>query len=622
MLRKLLFRRDRNRNSQTGRKLARRGKSLRHAILGVERLELRELLATMLDLQIPEGQFFEVGSTAVPFRASFCAVAEALTENFSYSIDWGDPEPPSTDSTGTTGDLSETIVHMIDDPTAPAPFVGAPLVGRIQKGHPYLNPGVYPVTVTLSDGPGGSPDLVSDPVDVFVRATDSDFNIEILSTHNQEGVDVELALTDFLGTIGSNANDAWIINWGDGNIQTFAGTSETVTHKYDDRDFNVSNAEYVISAQASRDNGATFKYANRTSIQIFDEDMDIEIDCPSEVSVGETFELTLFAEDFDAVHSWAVTWFDLTGGQTLSGEDTSVSHAYDVPGSYLILVQVTNDDGWTVETFVPVTVTGLTQGTTLDENGTLFINGSTTGTGNDTAFISVSGGNITVNASVNGTNPFVALLSDVDAIVVDLGSGNDILVTAPGINVPMTITGGDGNDLITAGGGADFIDGGLGVDILYGAGGDDVLLGGDGNDDLFGGSGNDVLIGGNGNDMLFGQAGRDLLIGSSDEDLLSAGDGEDILVGGSTDYDSYDISGKANIDAIMAEWTSTSSFNTRVSNLAAYLNASTITDDDSTDIIMGGSGRDLVFGDNNPGDGVTDLLALTPLQDVLVAITT
>ena len=27
-------------------------------------------------------------------------------------------------------------------------------------------------------------------------------------------------------------------------------------------------------------------------------------------------------------------------------------------------------------------------------------------------------------------------------------------------------------------------------------------------------------------------------------------------------------------------------------------------DDDATDLILGGSGRDLVFGDNNPGDGL------------------
>jgi Ca2+-binding RTX toxin-like protein len=342
---------------------------------------------------------------------------------------------------------------------------------------------------------------------------------------------------------------------------------------------------------------------------------------------GESYELTLshFDQGNDPIVGWLIFWSD-TEAEAVEGNPLMVSHVYDDPGEYFISAIAFDHDGAQyipLVPVVPVTVTGQTAGTSLGVDGTLLINGSTTGTGNDTATITLSGGNIIVNASMNGSNPFVAPLSSVNEIVVNLGSGSDILIAAPSITVPMTINGGDGNDLISAGGGDDLIDGGPGIDIIFGAGGDDVILGGDGNDDLFGGSGNDVLIGGNGNDMLFGQAGRDLLIGSADEDLLSAGDGEDILVGGSTDYDGYnDFNSIAGIDAIMTEWTSTSSFSTRVSNLAALLNVSTITDDDSTDIILGGSGRDLVFGDNNPGDGVTDLMALTPFQDVLVAITT
>jgi Ca2+-binding RTX toxin-like protein len=615
MLRKLSFNRDRNRSSQPGRKHTRHSKSLRSAILGIEQLELRALLAVDPSLTISAGQFFPTGNDAdvvVPFRASFQDIFESVPETFSYSIDWGDG---STDSTGVTGD--GTIEHMHANPTAPTPVVNDPLIGRIKKEHAFDEADEYTVTVTLADS-----QLDSDPaiVQTTVQVYDVDFGLEVtldVSSPINEGDTASVLLTD------DPLISEWTINWGDGTIETILGNPGEASHEYaDDKDFNGDDTEFIITAAAKV--SGTYKFAgSNTSVTVKDVEMTAEISADPSVNQGVDFDIELTADDpGDDVFQWIIDWGDLTG-ETTVGNPCAATHVYNTPGPYLITAFAVNDDGiQTPLIFHPITVTGQTQGTSLVD-GTLFINGSTTGTGNDTATISVSGGNIIVNASMNGTNPFVAPISAVvDGIVVDLGNGSDILVTAPGINVPMTITGGDGNDLITAGGGADLVEGGLGVDIIYGAGGDDVLLGGDGSDDLLGGGGNDVLIGGNGNDMLFGQAGRDLLIGSSDEDLLSSGDGEDILVGGSTDYDSYDISGKANIDAIMAEWTSASSFNTRVSNLAAYLNASTITDDDSTDIIMGGSWRDLVFGDNNPGDGVTDLLALTPFQDVLVAITT
>ena len=43
-------------------------------------------------------------------------------------------------------------------------------------------------------------------------------------------------------------------------------------------------------------------------------------------------------------------------------------------------------------------------------------------------------------------------------------------------------------------------------------------------------------------------------------------------------------------------------------------------DDDDDDTLIGGSGRDLIFGDTNPWDGAVDTIALQPLLDVLVAV--
>ncbi len=219
----------------------------------------------------------------------------------------------------------------------------------------------------------------------------------------------------------------------------------------------------------------------------------------------------------------------------------------------------------------------------------------------------------------SGTSLFP--IGSVGDIQIRTGGGNDVVVIAPNVTANVTIDGGDGNDLLVGGGGNDVLIGGSGSDFLYGGGGNDVLLGGVGNDQLFGGAGNDSLVGGEGIDIVDGGAGRDLLIGGQGSDLLVGGGDDDILVGGSTSHDGN----LAKLDEIMAIWTSTASFNARVDLLLADLlkpsgPGQTVFDDGSLDIISGGGGRDLVFGDTNPFDGAFDLIALQSAQDRLIAV--
>jgi Ca2+-binding RTX toxin-like protein len=211
--------------------------------------------------------------------------------------------------------------------------------------------------------------------------------------------------------------------------------------------------------------------------------------------------------------------------------------------------------------------------------------------------------------------------ADITDIQVRTRGGHDCVVTASNVTHSMTIDGGSGNDLLVGGGGPNLLIGGSGHDALYGGAGNDILLGGTGNDDLFGGSGDDILVGGHGNDILNGGTGRDLIIGSQDNDLLYGGSGEDILIGGYTIHDN-DL---AALDAVMAIWTSSASFAARVSDLTSsggLLEAGVaVFDDNECDILIGGSGRDLIFGDTSFwGDGAIDLIVLNPFQDTLVAL--
>ena len=118
-------------------------------------------------------------------------------------------------------------------------------------------------------------------------------------------------------------------------------------------------------------------------------------------------------------------------------------------------------------------------------------------------------------------------------------------------------------------------------------------MGGDGNDKLFGGSGRDVLIGGDGLDTLFG------------------GGHDDILVAGPTTHDEDDEA----LQAILAEWTSTNSYTTRVNNIrngggangAFVLDDTTVIDDGLKDTLWGDGGLDwFLFGN---GDKLKDKAA-------------
>lgn len=173
-------------------------------------------------------------------------------------------------------------------------------------------------------------------------------------------------------------------------------------------------------------------------------------------------------------------------------------------------------------------------------------------------------------------------LDGVNIIVADLGAGDDSLIVAPGVTVPVEINGGDGSDMIVAGGGPA------------------LLLGGDGDDLLIGGFATSILVGGAGDDTLIGRQGRNILIGGDGRDSLHAGHAGDILIGGSTIYDAND----AALQTIMNEWNSAASYTTRVADLRTGLGpvlggtgirlekGVTVLDEDDVDLLHGGAGGD------------------------------
>jgi hypothetical protein len=126
------------------------------------------------------------------------------------------------------------------------------------------------------------------------------------------------------------------------------------------------------------------------------------------------------------------------------------------------------------------------------------------------------------------------------------------------------------------------------INVAGSAGSDVIRIDGDVNTASLvdGGLGDDVVSGGGGASILVGGAGRDVLLGNS---------GEDVLVGDAGAF----------TDGDLAAWTAGGSYNARVNALRGLFN-SKITEDNATDLLMGGGDNDWFFAAGTDNDVVLD----------------
>jgi Ca2+-binding RTX toxin-like protein len=227
--------------------------------------------------------------------------------------------------------------------------------------------------------------------------------------------------------------------------------------------------------------------------------------------------------------------------------------------------------------------TGTKAGTYFDfVTGTLYVTGTIDDGRKDTLEVKSAGSNLKVY--INGELALTRPAAGVTRVVLNGSSDQDTL-NASQFTGPVTLQGKAGRDQLT--GGAS----------------DDLLLGGADNDELWGNAGADILVGGDGDDFLDGGPGIDLLIGGLGADDLHAGAGGDLLIGARTAFDANATA----LSAILAEWSSARSYETRIANLRGpgsnsrangnyFLKTSgaqaTVFEDSATDALTGGSGRD------------------------------
>ena len=182
-------------------------------------------------------------------------------------------------------------------------------------------------------------------------------------------------------------------------------------------------------------------------------------------------------------------------------------------------------------------------------------------------------------------------LADVDSAVVNLGAGND-LFHGGNFGGPITINGGDGNDVIAGGAGDDLLNGGNGDDWLFGRGADDTLDGGLGGDFKSGGLGDDTAT--------YADSQADVLVGIGQiPDDGSRGEGDNVQL------DIENIIGGSGNDRLNTQGTTGVRFTGGPGRdiMTGGPAADTFfADDDEVDTIRGGGGGDSFNGD--PDDDV------------------
>jgi Ca2+-binding RTX toxin-like protein len=288
---------------------------------------------------------------------------------------------------------------------------------------------------------------------------------------------------------------------------------------------------------------------------------------------GQQRTLNLAATDPSSVDvaagfTYTVNWGDGSAVETYTPGQLTATHAYAEDATYSIQVTATDQDNGVS---APMNVSMLVQ-TANVQNGVLALSGRP-GSDRIRVFSLLGILAVGIDDTAGGGLEFVQVYAEpIDRVVIFGQAGNDD-INAAGAPVPVEIYGGEGGDR------------------------------------LIGGSGNDILVGGGGADRISGNGGRDVLIGGRGADRVLGDADEDVLIGGYTAHDGDVLA----LRKISAEWGSTRSYATRVSNLRGLTNSGvngsvllkadvTTWDDLVVDRLSGDAGRDWFFANT---DGVT-----------------
>ena len=188
--------------------------------------------------------------------------------------------------------------------------------------HTYADNGTYSVTVTVTDGDGGSATLTGSAVIA---------NVDPTAAISGPSSGSEGASLTFSGSATDPGADTFTYAWDFGDGTT--GSGATASHTYTD------DGTFTVALLVTDDDGGTDTAT--TSVAVGNVDPTIGAFSVASGNEGETLTFTASASDVSG-DSLTYAW-DFGDGSTGSG--ASATHAYDDDGSYSVSVTVTDGDG-------------------------------------------------------------------------------------------------------------------------------------------------------------------------------------------------------------------------------------------------------------------------------------
>jgi large repetitive protein len=201
--------------------------------------------------------------------------------------------------------------------------------------HQYAHPGTYSVKLTVTDNQGATASTTQS-----ITVTNTPPNAAFTSTTNGLGVTVD-------GT-GSNDPDGTITsydwNWGDGSAHDTSGATPP-QHTY------ASSGTYTVTLTVMDNNQVTASVSHDVHVAVNQPPNAVFTDSESGLNASFDGSGSIDPDGTIASYSWDF------GDNTPAGAGAKPTHQYAAPGTYLVKLTVTDDQGATASTSHTVTVT-------------------------------------------------------------------------------------------------------------------------------------------------------------------------------------------------------------------------------------------------------------------------
>jgi PKD repeat protein len=252
-------------------------------------------------------------------------------ENVSPNVDAGE------DASGNVGDIltftgSATDAGVNDVLTYEWDFGDGETVTGVDMTtatHAYAEPGVYTVTLTVTDSDGG---YSSDTATATI-------NYPPVAEAGPDQASTEGATVTFDGSETSDADgDALTYVWDFGDGTTVSGVDLVApTHVYAD------NGVYTVTLTVTDEHGASS--IDTMTVTVFNVAPTVEAGADLSGYVGDVLTFTGSATDPGIYDVLTYVW-DFGDGETASGVDMTIAtHAYAAEGTYTVTLTVTDSDG-------------------------------------------------------------------------------------------------------------------------------------------------------------------------------------------------------------------------------------------------------------------------------------